>query len=46
MDRQKLDPVNSQVTDYIAKLYHDYARRLYYTAFKYTSNHTVAEDAV
>lgn len=46
MKRQNLLPVKSHTADYIAVLYHNYAKRLYNKAFKYTSDYTIAEDAV
>lgn len=46
MKRQKLYPVGRHVTEFIADLYRKYAKKLYFTAFKYTSDKSVAEEAV
>lgn len=46
MKRQTLRPVGSQVTEYIAHLYKEYAGKIFYAAFKYTSDKHTAEEAV
>lgn len=46
MKRQKLHPVGSHITEFIADLYRKYAQKLYFAAFKYTSDKSVAEEAV
>ena len=46
MKRETLRPVGSQVTEYVAHLYKEYAGKLFYAAFKHTSDKHIAEEAV